>query len=121
MGMLDQKRQWRYEVKATPSACADAFARAFTGSGGLISKAKWEVRCRGGGVVAIYQGRKGLGALGGILSQTAAQEQDTAIGSEVTFEVEAAGHGRGICTMWLSSSGPSGVGRIMGATSDARF
>lgn len=121
MGVLDHRRQWRYEVAASPAQCVEAFSQAFTGRGGLVAKAKWDVRRTGGGAVAVYGGRKGLGALGGVLSQTAAQEQDTAIGSEVSFQTEVAADGRTVCSMWLSSSGRAGVGGLLGATSDARF
>jgi hypothetical protein len=121
MGMLDHRRTWRYEVKASPSECVEAFARAFSGPGGLVAKAKWDVRRRGNGAVAVYQGRKGIGAIGGILSKTSALEADTAIGSEVTFEIDKGGGEHTGCAMWLSSSGRAGVGGIMGSTSDGRF
>lgn len=49
------------------------------------------------------------------------KSQDTAIGSEVSFQTEVAADGRTVCSMWLSSSGRAGVGGLLGATSDARF
>ena len=121
MGVLDHRRTWRYDVSASPKQCVDAFARAFSGSGGLVLKASWSVSRKGNGAVAVYKGRKGLGALGGALSRTAALEQDTALGSEVSFEIETAGDGRTVCSMWLESSGRAGIAGIFGATSDARF
>jgi len=121
VGLLDHKRTWRYDVKASPAQCVDAFARAFSGRGGLLGSANWGVSRKGNGAVAVYQGRKGLAAIGGIVSKTAALEQDTAIGSEVTFEIEGTGDGRTVCSMWLASSGRAGIGGILGATSDARF
>jgi hypothetical protein len=55
------------------------------------------------------------------MSKTAALEADTALGSEVNFEIDGSVDGRTLCTMWLSSSGRAGVGGLLGATSDARF
>jgi hypothetical protein len=79
------------------------------------------MKTRGDGAVAVYAGRKGFGALGGVLSQTAAHEQETALGSEVTFKTEPAGDGRTICSMWLSSSGRAGIAGLVGSTADGRF
>ncbi|TFV91144.1 hypothetical protein [Blastococcus sp. CT_GayMR16] len=59
--------------------------------------------------------------MGSILSQTAAQEAETAIGSEVTFSIEGTNGGKTRCSMALVSSGRSGIGGRLGATSDARF
>jgi len=120
MGIRDHRRDWRFDVEAAPPECVEAFTRAFNGPGGLIAKAKWTVRASASGAVAVYGGRKGLGVLGG-LSQTAQQEEATAIGSEVTFETGPAGDGRTLCRMRLTSSGRSGIGGHLGATSDARF
>jgi hypothetical protein len=122
MGLLDHKRTWNYEVSASASDCIRAFDSAFTGRGGLVSKAKWKVQRDGTrGATATYQGRKGLGAVGGILSQTAAQEADTAIGSTVSFIAEPVSESRTRCSMHLSWSGRSGIPGILGVTSDARF
>ena len=121
MGLLDHRRTWHYEVAAAPDACISAFERAFKGRGGLISKARWQVTRSGNGALAIYGGRKGLGAVGGTLSQTSAHEQDTALGSEVRFEVEPAGNGKSACSMWLAMSGRAGVAGLLGSTADARF
>jgi hypothetical protein len=51
-----------------------------------------------------------------MLSKTASSEQDAAIGSEVSFEVEESNAEGSKCAMWLSSSGSK-----MGLTTDARF
>jgi hypothetical protein len=75
----------------------------------------------GGGAVAVYRGRKGLGAFGGVLSQMSAHEQDTALGSEVTFKAESTNVGRTVCSMWLSSSGRAGIAGLVGSTADGRF
>jgi hypothetical protein len=121
MGLLDHRKTWHYEVAAQPRACIDAFVAAFTGKGGLISKARWDIRTGATSATATYQGRKGLGAIGGVLSKTAAQEADTAIGSRVSFEIHGTSGDRTQCSMSLTSSGRSGVAGVLGATSDARF
>jgi hypothetical protein len=121
MGLLDHRRTWHYEVLASPADCIRAFESAFRGRGGLIAKARWTIRTSGNSATAIYQGRKGLGAVGGILSQTAAQEGDTAIGSEVSFNINKSDGTRTLASMFLASSGRSGVAGLLGATSDARF
>jgi hypothetical protein len=121
MGVLDHRRTWRYIVKAPPNQCIDGFTAAFSGSGGVIVKAEWRVSRRRGGATAVYKGRKGLGVLGGVLSRTAALEQDSALGSTVTFEIEETRGAHTACAMWLSSSGRAGVGGLFGLTSDARF
>jgi hypothetical protein len=121
VGVLDHRRTWRYVVQAPPSQCVEAFSAAFTGRAGLIVKADWRVSRTRKGAVAVYEGRRGLGALGGVLSRTQALEQDSAVGSEVTFEVEESRGGHVVCSMWLSSSGRAGIGGLLGVTSDARF
>lgn len=121
MGLLDHKRTWRYEVAATPEDCIAAFIRAFSGKGGLVNKAKWSVRSSGLSATATYQGRKGIGSIVGGLSGTSAQEADTAVGSEVTFQAARAAGEKSQCSMALTSSGRSGIGGLLGSTSDARF
>jgi hypothetical protein len=121
MGVLDHRRTWRYVVQASPNQCTGAFAAAFSGSGGLIMKADWRVSSTRNGAVAVYKGRKGLGAIGEVLSRTSAHEQDTAVGSTVTFEIEETRVGQTVCAMWLSYSGRAGVAGLLGVTSDARF
>ncbi|HEX4255603.1 MAG TPA: hypothetical protein VH089_10975, partial [Streptosporangiaceae bacterium] len=121
MGMLDHRRTWGYEVAASPADCLRAFAAAFGGKGGFMAKARWSVQVGSDSATATYEGRKGIGAAGGILSKTSAQEADTAIGSQVSFKVEGSGEGRTRCSMWLASSGRSGIAGLFGATSDGRF
>jgi hypothetical protein len=121
MGMLDHRRTWQYEVNAAPEQCISAFIRAFSGSGGLMAKANWGLKQTHSGAIAVYKGRKGIGALGGILSQTSAHEADTALGSEVTFEVTGSDGGRTACSMWLSSQGRAGIAGLVGSTADGRF
>jgi hypothetical protein len=120
VGTLDHRRTWQYEVNASPSECIRAFAQAFSGRGGLVSGGKWDVTTNSSSATAIYQGRRGLGALASIASQTSSQEADTAVGSEVKFTVEG-NDGQSSCVMWLESSGRSGIAGMLGSTSDARF
>jgi hypothetical protein len=121
MGLLDHRRTWRYDVNASQTECTQAFVRAFSGRGGIVAKAQWEVRTTGQGALAIYLGRKGLGAAAGMVSGTAAGEQDSAVGSEVTFQIEKAEPARTRCAMRLTSSGRAGLPGLLGITSDARF
>lgn len=121
MGLLDHRRDWHYEVSASPAECIRAFAAAFSGKGGLVAKARWSIRSTATSATATYEGRKGLGAAGGILSKTSAQEADTAIGSEVSFSVQGSDGGRTRCAMSLTFSGRSGIAGLLGGTSDARF
>jgi hypothetical protein len=121
MGRLDHRRTWHYEVAASPAECVRAFAAAFNGKGGLGTKARWSVRAAADSAIATYEGRKGIAAIAGVLSQTSAQEADTAIGSQVSFKIDGSDGGRTHCSMWLGSSGRSGIAGLFGATSDARF
>lgn len=121
MGLLDHRRQWVFEVAGSPAQCIDAFMRAFTGSGGLVAKASWDLSPTAEGAMAVYKGRRGIGALGSVMSQTVAFEQDTALGSKVTLEVDGSSGGRTQCSMWLSESGRAGIAGLFGVTSDARF
>jgi hypothetical protein len=121
MGIRDHRRTWHYEVKASPAECIHAFAAAFNGKGGLVIKACWSVHSVADSAIATYEGRKGVAAVGTVLSKTAAQEADTAIGSQVSFEIDDSEGGRTRCSMWLASSGRSGIAGLLGATSDARW
>ena len=81
-----------------PNQCVQAFASAFSDRAGFAN-ADWDIKARGTGVVAIYKGRRGLGTMAGIMSKTSALEQDTAIGSEVSFEIQRSEGGRTVCAM----------------------
>jgi len=63
-----------------------------------------------------YQGRRGLATATTLLSDTAANEQDGAIGSEIKFEVLGQDDDHTICSMWLAVR----TSRI-GFTNDGRF
>ena len=121
MGRLDHRRTWNYEVAASPAECISAFVAAFKGKGGLGTKARWSVKTTANSAVATYEGRAGIASIAGVLSQTSAQEGDTAIGSQVSFKIDRSDRGRTHCSMWLASSGRSGIAGLLGATSDARF
>lgn len=116
MGILDHQRTWRYRVQAPPEQCVQQFARAFRRGGGLVARAHWEVRPLRSGAVAVYQGRKGLAAVASGFSRVQMAEEEGAIGSQVTFEVEAVRDGQTTCAMWLSE-----MGKRWGFTADARF
>jgi len=118
MSILDHRKTWRFQLKGAPGDCVAAFNAAFTapGSGGVIAKAKWEVRQSGNGAAAIYRGRAGLIKGLTILSATATSEEQGAIGSEVSFEIESAAGGQVTCAMWLSSGAST-----LGFTNDGRF
>ena len=120
IGILDHRRTWHYEVAASPAECIRAFAAAFNGKVWLGAKANWSVRATADSATATYEGRAGIGAFAGALSQTSTQEGETAIGSQVSFKVEGGAGGRTQCSMWLASSGRSGIAGLFGATSDAR-
>jgi hypothetical protein len=121
MGIRDHRRTWHYEVAASPAECIRAFEAAFNGKGGLVIKARWSVDTATNSATATYEGRKGIAAAGTVLSKTATQEADTAIGSQVSFKIDGSDGGRTRCSMWLAYSGRSGIAGLLGATSDARF
>jgi hypothetical protein len=113
---MNLRSRWKYKVQAPPDKCLRAFIDGFSGSGGLIVKANWSVSQSSSGAVAVYQGRAGLGAVGGLLNSRSAAEGDSALGSEVHFEIERAEGGRTSCVMRVGSRGS-----MMGFTADARF
>ena len=115
-GLLDHRKTWRYRVAATPEDCVSGFIAAFSGSGGLVIKAKWAVTPSPNGAVAVYEGRKGLVVIGTAFSERAQSEEQSALGSEVRFEIESNDDGHTICAMWMASR----ASRI-GFTMDGRF
>jgi hypothetical protein len=118
MGILDHRKTWRFQLNGSPQQCAEAFRKAFTerGSGGVLAKAKWEVQQSGSQTVAIYRGRAGLIKGMTMLSSTATSEEQAAVGSQVTFQVERAAGGSSTCAMWLSAGSST-----LGFTNDGRF
>lgn len=120
MGLLDHSRTWRFTIDAPPSDCASAFARAMAGRGAFGFKSKWRLDGGLGGsgtgtIRATYAGRAGVAAALTTLSGHATREADAAVGSELCFEVEAAGSPT-VCALWLAASSTS-----FGFTADARF
>jgi hypothetical protein len=115
MGILDHNRSWRFTLTASPDDCLTAFGRAFT-SGGHLLKAKWKINRSSRGAVATYEGRAGLAKFATAMSARGTNEEEGAVGSQVTFRVEQDAGTRTQCTMWLSSSG-----KQLGFTADARF
>jgi hypothetical protein len=59
--------------------------------------------------------------MAGMFSRISDQEQDSAVGSTITFEIEESRGGKVVAAMRLSSSGRAGVAGLLGFTSDARF
>lgn len=115
-GLLDHRKTWRYRVAGTPEDCVRGFIAAFSGRGGLVIKAKWAVTRSSNGAAAVYEGRKGLAVVGTAFSEIAQSEEQSAVGSEVRFEIEGDDNGHTICAMWLASR----ASRI-GFTMDGRF
>jgi hypothetical protein len=117
LGVFDHRKTWRFRVGARPEQCVDRFLAAFTGSGGLLLKAKWEIAREGPeAAVATYQGRRGVVVLGTIMSTRVQSEEESAIGSEVRFEVEESDSEHTVCAMWLAASS-----QIIGFTMEGRF
>lgn len=121
MGRRDHRRTWHYEVAASPADCIRAFAAAFNGKGRMGTRGRWTVSSAADSAKATYEGRKGMGAAIGALSRTSAQEADAAIGSQVSFAIEGSDGERTQCSMWLASSGRSGIAGLFGATADANI
>jgi hypothetical protein len=116
MGIMDHRKTWRFQVHGSPQDCVAAFSRAFSQGGGVLARAKWELRPSGSGAVAVYQGRAGVIKFATMMSSTASAEEDGAIGSEVTFEIENTADGTATCAMWMSTGAST-----LGFTNDGRF
>jgi hypothetical protein len=116
VNIFDHQKTWRFKLKAKPPECLVAFRDAFSG-GVHLMQAKWDVSISGTTATAEYQGRAGLMKGLTMLSRRATSEEDRAIGSTVTFEVEdVADDGTATCAMWLSANST-----IVGFTADGRF
>jgi hypothetical protein len=79
-------------------------------------RAHWKVNSTATGVIAVYEGRGGVGKVGSVLFGRAAEEEASAVGSTISFEAEALASGETACRMWLSSRSTN-----WGFTSDGRF
>lgn len=117
MALLDHRKTWQFDVTGTPQRCLEAFTSAFTGSkvGGFISL-KWDVSHSGGRTLATYRGRSGITKFLTMFSKQSTQEEQAAIGSQVTFEISDGQNGKTTCVMWLSSATTR-----LGFIADARF
>jgi hypothetical protein len=115
LGILDHKKTWRYSLHAPSASCVEAFRRAFSG-GFHIASARWDVSGSENKATAIYLSRAGVGKLVSILSSRAESEEESAVGSQVSFEAKQEPGGTTTCTLWLSSAS-----KRIGFTSDARF
>jgi hypothetical protein len=115
-GILDHRKTFYYKVAGTSEACIAAFQMAFESGGGLLLRAGWTLQRSPGGAVANYEGRKGLGAIGAALSQSAASEQAGAVDSKVQFQIDGEDEQYTYCSMWLAEHGSR-----IGFVSDGRF
>jgi hypothetical protein len=115
-GLLDHQKTWHYRVAASEAQCIQAFADAFSSGGGVILRAKWDVRKAPNGATAAYRGRKGIMGVATSLSDMASAEQAGAVDSEVKFEILGRDGDHTLCVMWLASHGSR-----LGFTNDARF
>jgi hypothetical protein len=116
LNVFDHRKTWRYSVAAPPEACLRGFAQAFSGGGGVLLRANWEVSVEAGGAIATYLGRKGLVGLMTHISNASVNEEAGAVGSQVEFRIEAEDGGRTICAMWLATKATT-----FALTNDARF
>ena len=114
--VFDHRKTWRYRVAAPPANCVQAFANAFSSGGGVLLRAKWNIKRTSDGAIAVYAGRKGVIAMATAMSQTATAEQDGAIGSEVKFEILGRDGDHTLCVMWLASNATR-----LGFVNDGRF
>lgn len=132
MGMLDHQKTWHFSVRANPEQCFQTFERAVIHPGFKLVTGKWDLE-RGAAPVspgappwpariATCQGRGGVVGVstaitGGRAGDSARDEEQRAIGSQITFVVSPnASEGRTQCSMWLSKFGTK-----LGFTTDARF
>ncbi|HST86432.1 MAG TPA: hypothetical protein VLL08_32135 [Kineosporiaceae bacterium] len=124
MALMDHRKTWRFDVRATPEECVRAFISALAGKSAVsMRKANWETRVDkdasgAARAIGVYQGRGGLAKGITLLNQRATNVEAVAVGSELTFSVEtidpAAGSTK--CAMWLSVRGTA-----LGLTADAGF
>lgn len=131
MGILDHRKTWHFSVRADGEQCLQAFHQAMSRPGFKLLMAKWNVQrslvpvsqnpegpprpaC-----VATYKGRGGfVGVTTAVLGGQARNEEQQAIGSQITFAVSpGSSEGRMECSMWLSDCKSSRMGFI----ADARF
>jgi hypothetical protein len=129
--MLNHRKTWHFSVKADDEECLQAFNQAMSNPGFKILVAKWTVEAGPvstdlsrkkeplPGCIATYQGRGGLiGIMTALVGGQARNEEQNAIGSQITFAVSPDGSDERMeCSMWLSEWKTSRMGFI----ADARF
>lgn len=114
--IFDHRKTFHYQLAARADQCIDAFVRAFESGGGLVLRAKWDIDRSASEATAVYKGRKGVMALGTMISDMATAEQEGALDSEVRFEVVGQDDGQIFCTMWLAEHA-----NRLGFVNDGRF
>jgi hypothetical protein len=120
MGILDHQRTWHFETVAGTDECEAAFAAALSGKSELsLKKARWSMARQGDSFIATYQGRAGMLKAATFLSRRATQEENAAVGSQLTFQIHAseADGRRTACSMWLNRVSTMWIF----FTADARF
>ena len=131
MGVLDHRKTWHFSVRADDEQCLQAFHQAMSKPGFKLLAAKWTVEASlipvdlsqkkepRPGCIATYQGRGGLiGIMTDLIGGQARNEEQNAIGSQITFTVSPGlSDGSIECSIWLSEYKTSRLGFI----ADARF
>ncbi len=129
MGLLDHQKTWHFSIRATKEQCLQAFEQVLSNPGFKLLAAKWSVNQSVISVVqgesawpasiATYEGRGGVvGVSTALMGGRARDEEQNAVGSQITFAVNPKGaNGRTECSMWLSKHGT----HVVFFTPDARF
>lgn len=117
MGLLDHQKTWHFSIRATKEQCLQAFEQVLSNPGFKLLSAKWSLKQSAISVVqgepawpasiATYQGRGGgVGVSTALMGGRARDEEQNAVGSQITFAVNPKGaNGRTECSMWLSKYG----------------
>lgn len=89
-GITDHRMTWGFRVRGSSQDCLAAFVSASSGPGrgGLLLKAKWEVRRSSSQAAAVYRGRAGLAKDMTMLSRRSTSEKEAGTGSGMTFTME---------------------------------
>lgn len=110
MGLLDHKKQWQFELKASPDDCNRAFITAMSGGKLKFRKLHWTVsngQSDAGNplVVATNQGRGQFAALATAMSKNGQAVETAGIGSQMSFEVADHDPKTGMtrCALWMSN------------------
>ena len=129
MHLLDHRKTWHFSIRATNEQCLQAFEQVMSHPGFKLLTARWGVKQGEISVVqgeppwpasiATYEGRGGfMGVTTALMGGRARDEEQQAVGSQITFAVNPKGaEGRTECSMWLSKYGTY----FAAFTPDARF